>query len=624
MRKFFALSVFALATQFLFAQLNAGNDTTICSGTAVQLQASGGTTYTWTPGSGLNATNTATPVATPTSTTTYVVSSPVSSSNIVVNGDFAQGNTGFTTEYIYDSPTNANGSGAYYVGSNANTWNNNMSSVCGDRGTDNDANMLIVNGATTAGVKIWCQTHQVYPNITYNLSAWFQELHNQNYPILQWNVNGTDVGAPVTAVVIPCIYRQASATWNSGVNTSATFCLVGGNLGVNGNDFAIDQIEITPSGNLYDTVTITVQNAPAVALGNDTAICGSQSVVLDAGNAGASYQWSDNSNAQTLTVNTPGNYAVTVSNGNCSATDAVDVSAFVLQATTASINTTCGQDNGQASINIANGTAPYTYAWNNTGNTDTLWNLPGGTYQVTATDANGCTATGSAVVNTSGAGNVAITGITTQICATDSAEICAPDNYTSYLWNNGATSKCIQPKLAGNYYVTVTDAANCTSTSNAVAVSVYPVPPVSVSVNGDTLKAFNASTYQWYYNGSIINGATNNTYIAVNPGSYNVQVTDSNGCVATSNAIVYSSINELNSSNLQVYPNPNATGSWQLVVTANLTGSMAEVTDATGKVVYTSVISQPVSVLQLQVPAGVYMLKLTTPGKNYLHKLVKL
>lgn len=623
MKKFFAVSVFALTAQFLFAQLNAGNDTTICSGTAVQLQATGGTTYTWTPNNNLNGANTATPVATPTTTTTYVVSSPVSSSNIVVNGDFAQGNTGFTTEYIYDSPTNANGSGAYFVGSNASTWNNNMQG-CGDRNTDADANMLIVNGATTAGKKIWCQTHQVYPNITYNLSAYFQELHNQNYPILQWNVNGVDVGSPVTAFVIPCIFKQASATWNSGVNTSATFCLVGGNLGVNGNDFAIDQIEITPSGNIYDTITITVQNAPAVALGSDTSICGTQSVVLDAGNAGASYQWSDNSTAQTLTVTTPGNYAVTVSNGNCSATDAVDVSAFVLQATTASVNTTCGQDNGQASIDVTNGAAPYTYVWSNTGNTDTLWNLPGGTYNVTATDANGCTATGSAIVNTSGAGNVAITGITTQICASDSGEICAPDNYTSYLWNNGATSKCIYPKLAGNYYVTVTDAANCTSTSNAVAVSVYPVPPVSISVNGDTLKAFNATAYQWYYNGNIINGATNSTYIAANAGSYSVQVTDSNGCVATSNPIVYSSINELNNSSLQVYPNPNATGSWQLVVSASLTGSAVEVTDVTGKVVYNAILNQPTSVLNLQVPAGVYLLKVAAPGKNYLHKLIKL
>ncbi len=616
-------SVFAVVTaHIVFAQLNAGTDTTICSGTSVQLQATGGTTYTWTPSGGLNNTNTANPVASPTTTTTYVVSSPISSTNIVVNGNFAQGNTGFTSEYTYEAATNALGSGGYFVGSSPSAWNSNMQG-CSDH-SSNDANMLIANGATTAGVKIWCQTHQVYPNTNYNLSAWFQELHNQNYPILQWNVNGTNVGNATTAFVIPCIFKEAIATWNSGVNTSATFCLIGGNTAANGNDFAIDDITITPSGTMYDTIVVTVQNAPVVNLGSDTAICSAQTVVFDAGNAGATYHWADNSANQTIAVTTPGNYAVTVSNGNCSATDAVNVTAFVLQATMASVNTTCGQNNGQASVNVTNGAAPYIYAWNNTGSTDTLWNLPGGTYDVTATDANGCTATGSAVVNTSGAGNVTINGLTTQICASDSAEICAPEGYTGYLWNNGATSSCIRPSLAGNYYVTVTDQANCTATSNHVAVSVFPAPPVSVSVSGDTLKAFNATAYQWYLNGSAIQGATNSTLIVSVSGNYHVQITDTNGCVATSNPIVYSGIADLSSGNIQVFPNPNQTGSWNLVVTANLLGKPVEITDVEGRLLYSSVITNTTSVVHTQLPAGVYLLKLNTGSKTYTHKLIKL
>lgn len=624
MKKFLASVLAVVTANFVFAQLNAGNDTTICSGSPAQLQATGGTTYTWTPSNGLSGANTANPVASPTATTTYVVASPISSSNIVVNGDFSQGNTGFTSEYIYESPTNASGSGAYFVGSNANSWNSNMSNLCADRNTDNDANMLIVNGATTSGVKIWCQTHQVYPNTTYNLSTWFQELHNQNYPILQWNVNGVNVGNPTTATFFVCFWTRAQATWNSGVNTSATFCLVGGNTAGNGNDYAIDQIEITPSGTMYDTVVVNVQSAPIVNLGSDTAICSAQTVILDAGNAGATYHWADNSSTQTISVNTPGNYAVTVSNGNCTATDVVEVTTFTLQATTASVNTTCGQDNGQASVNVTNGATPYTYAWNNSGSTDTLWNLSGGTYNVTATDANGCTATGSAIVNTSGAGNVAINGLTTQICASDSAEICAPDGYTAYLWNNGATTSCIHPSLAGNYYVTVTDQANCTATSNHVAVSVFPAPPVSVSVSGDTLKAFNATTYQWYLNGSAIQGATNSILIVSVSGNYHVQITDTNGCAATSNAIVYSGIADINNSTIQVFPNPNQTGSWNLVVTADLLGKPLEITDVEGRTIYTSVITNTTSVVQTQLPAGVYLLKLTAGSKTYTHKLIKL
>ena len=139
----------------------------------------------------------------------------VTGASVVTNGNFSSGNTGFTSEYIYDNPTNASGSGAYFVGSSVTSWNPNMQG-CSDH-SSNDNNMLIVNGATTAGVKVWCQTHQVYPNANYNLSAYFEELHNQNYPVLQWNVNGINVGSAVTSQIIPCLWRQITTTWNSGI-----------------------------------------------------------------------------------------------------------------------------------------------------------------------------------------------------------------------------------------------------------------------------------------------------------------------------------------------------------------------------------------------------------------------
>ncbi|HLP51795.1 MAG TPA: hypothetical protein VK154_12995, partial [Chitinophagales bacterium] len=287
MKKLFAFALALMVIQFSFGQLVSSNDTTICAGTSAQLQTSGGTTYTWTPTTGLTGANTATPVAAPTATTTYVVSSPISNANIVVNGDFSQGNTGFTSEYNYETPTNINGSGSYFVGSNANAWNTNMTG-CADRNGDVGSDMLIVNGSLTAGTKVWCQTHSVYPNTNYALSAWFQELHQQNYPVLQWNVNGTNVGNATQAIFFVCVFTNAQAQWNSGINTQATFCLIDNNIQGNGNDLAIDQISIAPTGgNMTDTVVVTVQSAPTVNLGADTAICAGQSLVLDAGNAGA-------------------------------------------------------------------------------------------------------------------------------------------------------------------------------------------------------------------------------------------------------------------------------------------------------------------------------------------------
>src|SRR5690606_18041066 len=75
-----------------------------------------------------------------------------------------------------------------------------------------------------------------------------------------------------------------------------------------------------------DTINITVNPLPVVDLGPDTALCGTGSILLDAGNPGASYEWDDNSNGQTRTIFSVGTYYVTVTDANnCSAADTINV-----------------------------------------------------------------------------------------------------------------------------------------------------------------------------------------------------------------------------------------------------------------------------------------------------------
>ena len=96
-----------------------------------------------------------------------------------------------------------------------------------------------------------------------------------------------------------------------------------------------------------------------------------------------------------------GTYSVTVTDANgCTATELVTVSeptAIGIATSTTDVSSNGGND-GKVTTTVTGGTAPYTYAWNNTANTKDLTGVTAGTYAVTVTDANGCTATKSVEV----------------------------------------------------------------------------------------------------------------------------------------------------------------------------------------------------------------------------------
>ncbi len=266
------------------------------------------------------------------------------------------------------------------------------------------------------------------------------------------------------------------------------------------------------------------------------------------------------------------------------------------------------------------------YSWSTGDTTECISTSQPGTYTVTVSNANNCTAESNQFILTSGTLPAdTIHANQTVFCASDSAQICATSGFSSYLWNTGATTGCISTSLAGNYYVTVTDANGCTAESNHLAITVHQLPPVSISVNGDTLNAYNAVSYQWYLNGNLIGGANTGIYIANQAGSYSVEVTDTNGCSAISNPINVTGISELRNpqSAIRIFPNPNSTGNWQLQVTEAWLGSKVEVFDAEGRLVFKSEISIPNSALSFDAATGVYVMHIYNQEQNASVKLVK-
>src|SRR5690606_10382694 len=118
----------------------------------------------------------------------------------------------------------------------------------------------------------------------------------------------------------------------------------------------------------------------------------------------------------------PGTYNVTVTDANgCEATNSFEVGTtdVVITITETVVDATCVAENGSISVTASGGTEPYTYLWSNGATTQSITDLAAGSYTVTVTDANGCTAEGTYTVGTE---EVTITIAETVVDATCVAE----------------------------------------------------------------------------------------------------------------------------------------------------------------------------------------------------------
>ncbi len=145
-------------------------------------------------------------------------------------------------------------------------------------------------------------------------------------------------------------------------------------------------------------------------------------------------------------------------------------------------------------------------------------------------------------------------------------------NATSYQWffTGGAPSVSIDANpqsicynISGNFDVTLiaTNGSSSDTLTFSNYISVLSYFPQSISQNGDTLVSLQGFlSYQWYYNGNIISGATNYFYVALQSGDYNVVSVDEYGCQVE--AVVFNvvaTVNDnlnMNDELLNIYPNP--------------------------------------------------------------------
>ncbi|NII29560.1 T9SS type B sorting domain-containing protein [Pseudoflavitalea sp. X16] len=371
-------------------------DTVICDGTTKQLRTKPSLSFCWYPTTYLDNPNSPNPVTSTPHNITYYFNAEVTGNNLIVNGDFSAGNTGFTSQYIY-AATNTT-EGEYAVGPNPQTWNG-AASNCRDH-TSGNGNMLLVNGNPIADEKVWTQTVNVIPNTSYAFSTWIQSISEANPAQLQFSINGKDMANAITASMPGCNWLQFYTTWNSGNNTTAQISIVNKNTIRDGNDFALDDISFAQVFIKRDSVIIKV-DTPVVKTILDTTVCKEKPVTLYTTGA-ATYTWSP---ATTLSnpaianpVATPSantEYIVTgITMNGCVAKDTVAVNIFSKPVITKTQDTAVCR-NSAFPLYIAGGTS---YAWSpanqlNNPASNTPIASPGTadiTYYVTITDSHSC------------------------------------------------------------------------------------------------------------------------------------------------------------------------------------------------------------------------------------------
>ncbi|MEX1132209.1 MAG: hypothetical protein WEC15_03200 [Flavobacteriales bacterium] len=227
--------------------IDLGPDHTLDAG-PVQLNGpSGYSNHLWSTG----ATSASISVDTPGSYTCQV---SYATGNLVTNGSFSAGNSGFTTQFNYS--TQLVNDGNYYIGTNAASYHPQFS------GTGSGAFMIMNSGWPSALLNVWCQTITVCPGQTYSLSYRVRTVSNAQPARLQWWVDGSSSGPEVT---LPSFggWQTIPHNWTSSAgHTVASFCLrVMSGDGV-GNDFGIDDLSISSVVVLSDQVEVFADPLP--------------------------------------------------------------------------------------------------------------------------------------------------------------------------------------------------------------------------------------------------------------------------------------------------------------------------------------------------------------------------
>lgn len=335
--------------------------------------------------------------------------------------------------------------------------------------------------------------------------------------------------------------------WNNGTQKQDLFNATAGDY----------QLTISDANGCKNTLSATIEQPQPLVASIDNishVLCyGESKGMIDAAVSGGTlpytYAWSNGASSEDLTEVLAGSYSLKIKDdAGCT----LSLPAVVNQPTELTLvgdsltSISCaGQNTGNISVHAEGGVEPYNYTWNNGASGRSLSNVAAGEYSVIVTDANGCQATYTDVIDQPAELITTIDAITNIRCYgenTGSIYVTVRDGVAPYEfeWSNGAKTEDIRDLPAGNYKLKITQANGCVSVLEA---SIEEPTPFEASITSSSdIKCFGDMTGsvdiqaqggEQPYRYAWSNGETTQNLAGIGANNYSVMVTDANGCLQT-------------------------------------------------------------------------------------------
>ncbi|MBL6658284.1 MAG: gliding motility-associated C-terminal domain-containing protein [Flavobacteriales bacterium] len=294
-----------------------------------------------------------------------------------------------------------------------------------------------------------------------------------------------------------------------------------------------------------------VSNLSISNLGCSGDVNGSASANPSGGSPNFTYLWSNGSTQSSATQLLAGNYSVTITDANgCQLNESFEVTQPTITLNVTPIN--CNIPNSgeiQAVLNNSNPSSNFSVLWNdaNAQTTLTAVSLAPGDYTVTMTDQFGCVLSASESLEQPDSIFAFVEH--THICEENpvaSALVLTSGGQVpySYLWTNNETTELVQITDPGSYSVVVTDFGGC---EREVSFTIDPIIPLQIDyliqepscadnndASAEAVVSGGYPPYTFMWDNFTENPINDN----IQSGAYSLVVTDANGCISETDALV--------------------------------------------------------------------------------------